>query len=147
MAFQTLAVQSQSNAQATAACEVWVASSTDRVMLMEISFKVDAGASPQNIFGFGLPAVKGLGRTLSATNKMTQQDMAALASTTYVATAWTTGPTVPTNFFRRTSIANTTGISFAWTFPNGILIPPLSSLVLWNIANNDIVDIEVVIDE
>ena len=151
MAIMSLAVQSSSNAQATAACEIYPSSSSDRVLVLGVRFTVDNATSPQDLFGIGQPAAPGVGRTANATNwlqnAMLQEDIAGLPSTCFVSTSWATQPTAPTNFYRRATIANTTGSSWEFTFPGGIIIPAQGSLVLWNIANNDIVDIEVVIDE
>jgi len=151
MAIMSLAVQSQSNAQGTAACEVYPSSTTDRVLLLSVTFTVDNATSPQDVFGLGIPAAAGVGRTANSTNwlqnPLLQEDYSALNSSTYISTSWSTQPTVPTKFFRRTTVANTTGSSWTWTFPNGIIISPQSSVVLWNIANNDIVNIEIVCDE
>ena len=63
--------------------------------------------------------------------------------------AFGTAPTVPTQFFRRFSLAALVGAAVVYTFPRGIVLPAGGqAIVAWNItANSAVVDIHAVVDE
>ena len=68
---------------------------------------------------------------------------------TQSAVAFGTAPTVPTQFFRRFSMAALVGAAVVYTFPRGIVLPAAGqALVAWNItASSAVVDIHCVVDE
>lgn len=75
------------------------------------------------------------------------EDPADGASLTTIAAAWGTGPTIPTNFFRRISLPATIGTGVIWTFPKGLVIPLNGSIVVWNLSATGVADAYVVVDE
>lgn len=64
------------------------------------------------------------------------QDPAEPASTVNVDTAWSTAPTIGSNFLRRIDFPASIGSGVIWTWPdgqsNGLLVAVSSYLVLWN---------------
>jgi hypothetical protein len=48
---------------------------------------------------------------------------------------------VPTAFLRRVSLPATIGAGIVWQFPQGLIIPVSSSLVVWNITAVSVADI------
>lgn len=61
------------------------------------------------------------------------QDTNAPAATVNVDTAWSTAPTISTNVPLRSAVlAATIGTGIIWTWPNGLILPVSSYLVLWN---------------
>lgn len=62
------------------------------------------------------------------------EDPADSAATVNLDTAWSTAPTAPANFLRRTSLIAAIGAGVIWTWPIGkeLRIPVSDWLVLWN---------------
>lgn len=96
----------------------------------------------------------GLGRsanvpTLTGGVAFLAEDEGRPTGVTQAAVAFGTAPTVPTQFFRRFSLAALVGAAVVYTFPRGILLPAAgAALVAWNItANSAVVDIHCVADE
>jgi hypothetical protein len=103
-----------------------------------------AGATAST-FGLGRPAA--IGQTPTAPITVLAEDPGDPAGTVTTALAWGTGPTAPTNFFRRISLPATVGTGVIWTFPRGLVIPVSSSIVIWNLSSMGVSDIYVVVDE
>lgn len=104
--------------------------------------------------GAATACVVGLGRsanvpTLTGGVAFLAEDEGRPAGVTQAAVAFGTAPTVPTQFFRRFSLAALVGAAAVYTFPRGILLPAAGqALVAWNItANSAVVDIHCVADE
>lgn len=104
--------------------------------------------------GAATACVVGLGRsantpTLTGGVAFLAEDEGRPAGVTQSAVAFGTAPTVPTQFFRRFSLAALIGAAVVYTFPRGILLPAAGqALVAWNItANSAVVDIHCVADE
>ena len=95
-----------------------------------------------SVVGFGKPAAPGAYPT--TITEGAQDDMALPNTTVSIATAWTTGSSSPTNFMRRSTIANTTAI---FTFARGLIVPAGNTVVLWNLATNDTFNISLIYDE
>lgn len=125
---------------ATAAYEL-IAHSTKGCVLREML--VTLAAATASAYGLGRPAAKGV--TPTSPVALLPEDGGILQTSTAV--AWGTGPTVPTQFFRRVSFPATISSSILWTFANGLYIPAGGTLVLWNIAANGVVDVSVEVDE
>lgn len=62
------------------------------------------------------------------------EDPADAVAVTNVDTAWSTAPTAPANFLRRTSLAAAIGAGVIWTWPVGkeLVIPVSEWLIIWN---------------
>jgi hypothetical protein len=107
-------------------------------------FQVAAAASALNI-GLGIPAALGVG-PISAV-KMLPEETADPAAAVLIATQWATKPTIPTNFYRRFGAATGIGNGVIAGFPRGLSIATSSSLVLWNILANSLLEVHVTIGE
>ena len=54
-----------------------------------------------------------------------------LISTTTFGTAWSSAPAIPTNIFRRITPQAQGGTGVIWSFPRGLTIPSLGSIILF----------------
>jgi len=142
LAIYSLANRTTNVTTANACLEIRT-TSTDRPRVMEIGIFL-AGATAST-FGLGRPAA--IGQTPTAPITVLAEDPGDPAGTVTTALAWGTGPTAPTNFFRRISLPATVGTGVIWTFPRGLVIPVSSSIVIWNLSSMGVSDIYVVIDE
>jgi len=142
MAIYSLGVRTTGAASATAAWEIRTAS-TDRAYILEIG--IFLAAATASTYAVGRPGAIGVTPTSPVT--VLAEDPGNPAGTVQSALAWGTAPTVPVNFFRRISFPATIGTGVIWTFPKGLLIAVSSSVVLWNLATNGVVDAYVVVDE
>jgi len=144
MAIYSIAQRSTVTTIAAAAWEVR-STSTNKPKVMEIG--IFNGAATASVYGIGRPAAIGVTPTTPLT-VLDEQDGGGPTGLTTCAVAWTTGPTVPANFFRRASIAATIGAGVIFTFPRGLGLPVTGSIVVWNItANSAAVDFHAVVDE
>ena len=135
MAIYSIGVRTTGVTTGTAAWEIRSAS-TDRLYILEIG--VFLAAATASTYGIGRPAAIGVTPTSPVT--LIAEDSAAPAGTGQSALAWGSGPTAPTVFFRRAQFPATIGSGIIWTFPRGLIVPVSSSLVLWNLATNGVVD-------
>jgi hypothetical protein len=104
--------------------------STDRAVLLESFFNLAAVAASSFRFGWGRPGAIGVTPTSPIT--FIAEEPSDPVGTVTSAIAWGTDPTVPANFFRRTTLFGPTYVH--WAFDDGITIPVSSSLVLWLIS-------------
>jgi hypothetical protein len=115
-------------------------------ILIEQSFIVQGAGTALSI-GLGTPAARGV----TPVNTLFQRDYPATSvappSTTNGALAWATSPTAPTTFSRRWSCGAVTGVGIVWVFPRGLVIPPSSSIVVWNITATVAADTNSIVDE
>jgi hypothetical protein len=119
--------------------------SSDKPRLLELGmFQASAAASALNI-GIGVPAALGIGPISPV--KMLAEEYVDPASAVQIATQWTTKPTVPTTFYRRVGAAAGVGNGLMLAFPRGLTIAVSSSLVLWNILANNLLDVHATIGE
>jgi hypothetical protein len=112
---------------------------------MELGIFMAAATASQ--YALGRPAA--IGVTPTAPVDFLPDDPAdpTVAGLVQSALAWATGPTAPAAFPRRISTPATIGSGVIWTFPRGYMIPVSSSLVLWNLAANGVVDAYAVVEE
>jgi hypothetical protein len=143
MAIYSLSQRTTSGTAATAAWEVR-STSTNKPKIMEVG--ISQNAATAGVFGLGRPGAIGVTPT-SPQTALDEQDGGGPAGLTTAAVAWGTGPTVPTNFFRRVSCPATIGAGVIWTFPRGLGIPVSGSIVVWVIATAPVADVWVVVDE
>jgi hypothetical protein len=109
---------------------------TVRSQLLEIGFsQVTAVAATM---GLGRPQAIGVTPTTPVT--FLQEDPGEPNGNTTACVAWGTGPTVPTQFFRRVTCPATIGAGVIWTFPRGLFVAISSSIVLWVIATAPVLD-------
>ena len=128
-----------------AASHAFLAPSTNKPACMEWGYF--NGAATACVVGFGRSA-----NTPTLTGGVTflpEMEAATPAGLTQGAVAFGTAPTVPTQFFRRFSLAALVGAAVVYTFPNGVWLPPAGqALVAWNItACSAVVDIYAVVSE
>ena len=116
----------------------------DRVAVLEVG--VFLGAATASTYGIGRPAAIGVTPT-SPVTLLPEDPANGTTAVSQSALAWATGPTAPTDFFRRIGLPATVGTGVIWTFPRGLVIAISSSLVLWNLATNGVVDVYHVVDE
>lgn len=103
-------------------------------------------AATASTYGLGRPAATGITPTTPVTSLL--EGAGDDSPTVKTALAWATGPTVPAQFFRRISFPATIGSShLPWLFANGLWIPPNTSVVLWNLAANGVIDALIVTEE
>ena len=142
MAIYSLANRTTGVTIATAALELRTAA-TDRPRVVEVG--VFMAAATASTYGLGRP--QAIGVTPTAPVTVLAEEVADAAGTAQTALAWATGPTVPVQFFRRWAGPATIGTGIIWTFPRGLTVAVSSSIVIWNIAANGVVDCYVVVDE
>lgn len=124
----------------------WAALSpaTNEASIMELGY----------VNGAATACVVGIGRTantptLTGGVAFQAEDEGRPTGLTQAAVAFGTAPTVPTQFFRRFSMAALVGAGIVYTFPRGIVLPAAGQAICtWNItANSAVVDIHCVADE
>lgn len=101
--------------------------------------------STANAFGIGRPAAIGITPTTQVLFQPV--NVSDVASGTNLATAWTTPPTVPTNFLRRINQMAQQGCAPRLEFGRGVFVPLSSGLVLWNLAVGIGTDMQMEIEE
>jgi hypothetical protein len=126
-------------------CAELRSTSSDKPRLLELGMLQAAAAASAMQIGLGVPAAIGIG-PISPT-KMLAEETADPAAAVLVATQWTTKPTVPTAFYRRAGAAAGVGNGLILGFPRGLTIALSSSLVLWNILANNLLDCYATIGE
>lgn len=127
-----------------AASHAFLAPATNEPALMEYGY----------FNGAATACVVGLGRsanvpTLTGGVAFLAEDVDRPTGLTQGAVAFGTAPTVPTQFFRRWSLAALVGAAVVFTFPRGIVLGAAgAAIVTWNItANSAVVDVHAVVDE
>lgn len=143
MALYALSQRTTATSAASASWEVR-STSTNKPKIMELA--ISQNAATAGVYGLGRPGAIGVTPT-SPQTFVDEGDGNAPAAQTTAAVAWGTGPTVPTNFNRRVSCANTVGVGVIWTFPRGLGIPISGSIVVWIIATAPVCDVWAVADE
>jgi hypothetical protein len=137
---------SQRTTVTTIAAASWAALSpaTNEAAVMEWGYF--NGAATASVVGLGRSANT---PTLTGGVAFLAEDEGRPAGVTQSAVAFGTAPTVPTQFFRRFSMAALIGAAVVYTFPRGILLPAAGqAIVAWNITvNSAVVDIHCVVDE
>lgn len=140
----TLGVRTADGTDAAAAWEIRTGSTPGRAKLLEIGFCLAAATA--SIIGLGRP--QAIGDTPTTPVDFLPEDPNNVLASGVIqsALAWGTGPTVPTAFLRRIGLPATVGVGVIWTFPEGIVIPVSSSIVLWNLGTNSVLDAYAVLD-
>ena len=141
MALYSIGVRTSGAASGTAAWEI--RTGAQRIYIMELGLSLAAATA--STYGFGRPAA--IGVTPTSPVIPPPEDPANGAAVCSSALAWATGPTVPAIFMRRIGLPATIGGGVIWTFPRGVVVAPSSSIVLWNLAANSVVDAYAVIEE
>jgi len=118
--------------------------STNESKIMEVG--VVNGAATACTYGYGRSANNPT--QTSGVALLDEQGGGGVAVAT-CAVAWSTAPTVPTQFYRRVYLAATIGVGYIYSIPKGILMQTATaSFVQWNIAaSSALVSVHVVSDE
>ena len=140
----TLGVRTSSGVDAEPSWEIRTGSTPGRVKLLELGFFLAAATT--TTIGLGRPAASGITPT-SPVDFLPEDPNDVIASGVVQSSlAWGTKPTIPTAFIRRISLPATVGVGVIWTFPKGIVIPVSSSLILWNLDTNAVIDAYAVVE-
>ena len=143
MAIYSLSQRTSQTVAANAAWEIITTSAQVRPALMEIGLTQVTGVA--GTYGLGRPQAKGITPTTPQT--FLAEDAGEVAGNTTGAVAWSTGPTVPTNFFRRITCPDTIGAGVIWTFPRGLIISNALNLIIWILATAPVCDVYAVTNE
>lgn len=119
--------------------------SSDKPRVLEIAMLQAAAAASALQIGIGVPAALGAGPIAAV--KLLPEETTDPACPVTVATQWTIKPTIPTAFYRRIGAVTGVGNGLIVAFPRGLSISVSSSLVLWNILANNLIDVSVSIGE
>jgi hypothetical protein len=129
----------------TSANATWeIRAGTKEYKLIEIGFFLNAATL--TTIGLGVPAAIGVTPTTPVTF-LNESDVNARATNVQSSLAWGTGPTVPTNFYRRIAFPANQGSGVIWQFPRGLAVASSSSLVLWNILGGAALQAYAIIEE
>lgn len=140
----SLGVRTSDGTSGAAAWEIITGATPGRARVLELGFFLAAATA--TTIGLGRPQAIGITPT-SPVDFLAEDPNDVLASgVVQSAVAWGTGPTIPTAFLRRIALPATVGTGVIWTFPEGLVIPVSSSLILWNLASNSVLDAYAVID-
>jgi len=140
----SLGVRTTNTTIAEAAWEIITGATPGRAKLLELG--VFAAAATATNLGLGFPALAGITPTSPVDFEPEDSDNVLASGVVQSAVAWGTSPTVPAKFFRRIALPSTIGTGVIWTFPKGLVIPISSSLVLWNVTANPVMDAYAVIE-
>lgn len=142
MAIYSLANRTTGVTSGTAALEIRTAAG-NRPRIMQIDLVLAAATASQ--YGLGRP--QAIGVTPTSPIALLAEESSDPPANAATALAWATGPTAPLLFFRRHAFPATVGSTVSWIFPRGLVIPVSNGLVLWNLATNGVVDVNIVVDE
>lgn len=143
MALYSIANRTLSGAAGTPALEI-IAAAGAGFKLREIG--ILQGNATSSVYGLGVPAAKGITPT-SPITVLPEVGWAAAAGNTTTAVAWGTAPTAPVNFYRRVPLSATMGSGIICTFLQGLVVLKNTTLVLWNLGANSVVDVWLVCEE
>jgi hypothetical protein len=143
MAIYSLSQRTSATSAASAAWEIIVTASQVRPALLEFGLSQVTGVA--GTYGIGRPQAKGITPTTPQT--FLQEDVNEVAGNSQGAVAWSTGPTVPVNFFRRITCPATIGAGVIWTFPRGLIISTTLNFILWILATAPVCDVYAVTSE
>ena len=143
MAIYSISQRTTQTVAANAAWEIITTSAQVRPALLEFGFTQVTGVAGS--YGIGRPQAKGVTPTTPQTSLA--EDAGEVAGNTTVAVAWSTPPTVPSNFFRRITCPATIGAGVIWTFPRGLVISNALNFILWIIATAPVLDVYCVTNE
>ena len=124
--------------------EILTGSTPGRVKVFEIG--ITMAAATASTFGLGRPQAVGITPTSPVNFQVEDPNDVLAAGVVRSALAWGTDPTVPLAYFRRVSLPATIGTGVIWTFPQGLVIPVSSSIIVWNISTVGVADMYAVVE-
>jgi hypothetical protein len=119
------------------------APSAKRTKILEIV--ITMAAATASLFGIGQAQAQGITPTTPVT--VVPEDPAEGVGQSQSALAWGTPPTIPLLFQRRVNLPATIGAGRVITFPRGRVLLANTSLVIWNLGTNGVIDVDIVTDE
>ena len=138
-----LAVRTLIGTTAAASWEIRTGSTPGRWRLMQLEiFLAEATAS---VFGLGRPAAIGVTPTTPVDFDPEDPNDVIASGAIQSALGWATPPTVPAKFIKRLPAPATVGSGIIWTWPEGLVIPVSSALVVWNITANALADMKAIL--
>lgn len=141
MAMYTHAARTSDTTSGNSCWELRTHATQGRIRLRE--FGIFLAAATASTYGLGRPAAIGVTPTTPVLGQA--EDPADAAAVGATAVAWTTRPTVPTSsiYLRRISMPAAIGAGIIWTWPDGpgLTIPINSSIALYSLATNGVVDV------
>ena len=140
----SLGVRTSNTTITEAAWEIITGATPGRAKILELG--VFAAAATVVNLGLGFPAAAGVTPTSPVDFEPEDSDNVLATGVVQSALAWGTSPTPPAKFFRRIALPATIGTGVIWTFPKGLVIPISSSIVLWNVTANPVMDAYAVIE-
>jgi hypothetical protein len=140
----TLGVRTSNATDAECAWELITGATPGRVKLVELG--IFLAAATATTIGLGRPQAIGITPTTPADFLPEDPNNVLASGVAQSALAWGTKPTIPTAFLRRIALPAVIGTGVIWTFPEGITIPVSSSLILWNLATNSVLDVYAVVE-
>jgi len=124
--------------------EILTGSTPGRVKVFEIG--ITMAAATASTFGLGRPQATGVTPSSAVNFQVEDPNDVLAAGVVRSALAWGTDPTVPLTYFRRVSLPATVGTGVIWTFPQGLVIPVSSSIIVWNISTVGVADMYAVVE-
>ena len=140
----SLGVRTVDGTTGAAAWEIRTAATPGRAKIIELGFFLVAATA--TTIGLGRPAAIGITPTTPVDFLPEDPNNVIASGVVQSSLAWGTGPTIPTAFLRRISLPATIGTGVIWTFPEGLIIPVSSSVILWNLAANSVLDAYAVVE-
>ena len=140
----SLAVRTTGAADATPAWGIRTGATPGRVKIVELGFFLATATA--SIIGLGRPAAIGVTPTDPVDFLQEDPNDVLASGVIQSALAWATPPTIPAAFPRRIALPATIGTGVIWTFSPGLVIPVSSSIVLWNLSTNSVLDAYAVVE-
>jgi len=140
----SLGVRTTNVTTGNACWEILTGSTPGRVKIFEIG--ITLAAATTSTFALGRPQAKGVTPTSAVDFQVEDPNDVLASGVVQSALAWGTGPTIPLAYFRRVSLPATVGTGVIWTFPEGLVIPVSSSVIIWNLDTNAAADMYAVVE-
>ena len=141
MAMYTHAARTTDVTSGNSTWELRSGATQGRLRIREIG--IFLGAATASTFGLGRPVAIGVTPTTPVLGQA--EDPADVAAVGATAVAWATRPTVPTTsiYHRRISLPAAIGAGVIWTWPDGpgLVIPINSSIAIYSLATNGVIDV------
>lgn len=141
MAMYTHAARSSDVTSGNSMWELRAHASQGRLRLRELG--IFLAAATASTYGLGRPNAIGVTPTSPVVGQA--EDSADAAAVGATAVAWGTRPTTPASsiYLRRISMPAAIGAGIIWTWPDGpgLIVPVNSSIALYNLATNGVVDV------
>jgi hypothetical protein len=139
-----LAVRTSNVTTGNCCWEIRTGATPGRARLLELG--IFLAAATASTFALGYPAAIGITPTTPVDFLAEDPNNVIDAGVVQSSLAWGTGPTIPAAYLRRISLPATVGTGVIWTFPNGIVIPVSSSIILWNLSATGVSDCYAVVE-